>query len=79
MLRNPLNLGVVGLGRALAPLAPSLLINPLNCTMPCALARIPMHDAAWGTATMEVCHAAVLRSSQSGRKIHLQAQTDWSA
>lgn len=33
----------------------------------------PLHSAAWGLATLEVCHA-ILRSAMEGREIALRRQ-----
>lgn len=36
--------------------------------------RVPLHDGAWGLATMEVC-LAMLQSAREGREVELQHQT----
>jgi phthalate 4,5-cis-dihydrodiol dehydrogenase len=35
--------------------------------------RAPLHDAAWGAATLEVC-LAMLRSAREGREVSLSRQ-----
>jgi phthalate 4,5-cis-dihydrodiol dehydrogenase len=37
------------------------------------LGEAPLHDAAWGAATMEVCQA-ILSSAREHREIHLHHQ-----